>query len=63
MLVAELEALINTTRINHPASGSEAALSREVALLAGVYGRLIYFQLADTEQLTLSQAEQDALLD
>jgi hypothetical protein len=62
MLVAELEALINQVRNTHPASGSEAALSGEVALLAGIYGRLIYFRLTDTQQLTLTQAEQDALL-
>jgi Protein of unknown function (DUF3717) len=62
MLVAELEALINSVRSIHPATGSEVALSREVALLAGIYGRLIYLQLSDTQQLTLTQAEQDALL-
>ncbi len=61
MLVAELEALINSVRNTHPASGSEAALSREVALLAGIYGRLIYFRLSDTQQLALTAAEQDAL--
>jgi hypothetical protein len=61
MLVAELEALINSVRSAHPASGSEAALSREVALLAGIYGRLIYFRLTDTQQLALTAAEQEAL--
>jgi Protein of unknown function (DUF3717) len=62
MLVAQLETLINKMRSTNPASGSEAALSQEVALLAGIYGRLIYFRLSDTEQLTLTSAERDALL-
>ncbi len=61
MLVGQLEALINSVRNRHPATGREAALSPEVAVLANVYGRLIYFGLNDTEQLRLSVREQEVI--
>jgi hypothetical protein len=62
MPIAVLEGAINRARSAEPASGAESALSRDVALLAAVYGRLIY-EGADVLDLDrLSPEEQLALL-
>ncbi len=42
--IGQLETAINRARANAPAQGAEAALSRDVSLLAGIYGRLIYLR-------------------
>jgi hypothetical protein len=59
--ISLLEQAINRARADRPASGAASALSPDVALLAGVYGRLIHQradaidieQLSDDEQVVL----------
>jgi len=60
--VAELEAAINRARSAQPAAGAAAALSRDVALLAGVYGRAIHARRDSIDLESLSDEEQLALL-
>lgn len=52
--ITELEAAINRARHAHPAHGREAALSPDVALLAALYGELIYRRAHQFELATLS---------
>lgn len=59
--ITDLEAAINRARAAQPASGPESALTREVALLAGVYGRMIWERCDSLEFAQLSAAEQLAL--
>ena len=59
--ITDLEAAINRARAAQPASGPESALTREVALLAALYGRMIWERRDSTEFNTLSTAEQLAL--
>lgn len=40
--IGELETAINAARASEPAQGKECTLSREVALLAEIYGILIF---------------------
>lgn len=52
--LALLEQAINRARQASPAQGAEAALSREVAVLGNLYGRLIWrrasgFRLSDLD--------------
>lgn len=63
MDIGKLEALINRLRNESPASGREMTLSKRVAVLAGIYGRLIYARADNTDRLDLSPAEQQALQD
>lgn len=59
--ITDLEAAINRARAAQPASGPESALTREVALLAALYGRMIWERRDSTEFNNLSTAEQLAL--
>ncbi|MFT3800654.1 MAG: DUF3717 domain-containing protein [Burkholderiaceae bacterium] len=43
--IAQLEAAINRARVAQPAVGAESALSADVAVLAGIYGRMIHRRL------------------
>jgi hypothetical protein len=47
-----LETAINRARAAEPARGPEASLGRDVAVLAGLYGRMIW---ARVESLTLDE--------
>jgi hypothetical protein len=60
--LSELETAINRARAAQPARGPEASLGRDVAILAGLYGRMIWGR---TERLTvdeISAAERAVLL-
>ena len=60
--LTELETAINRARAAQPARGPEASLGRDVAVLAGLYGRMIWGR---TERLTvneISAAERAVLL-
>jgi|LauGreDrversion4_2_1035121.scaffolds.fasta_scaffold30631_2 hypothetical protein len=59
--ITHLEAAINRARAAQPASGPESALTREVALLAGLYGRMIWQRCDSIDIEGLSMAEQLAL--
>jgi|OpeIllAssembly_1097287.scaffolds.fasta_scaffold2335489_1 hypothetical protein len=60
--ISQLEAAINRARTAQPASGAESALARDVALLAAVYGRLIYERAESVDLERLGADEQLALL-
>jgi Protein of unknown function (DUF3717) len=59
--IGQLETAINRARVALPAHGTESALPPDVAVLATIYGRLIYERsdrvdlerLTDEEQVTL----------
>lgn len=55
--ISDLEQAINAARSAEPASGSEAALSGDVAVLADIYGQLIYrgHKMFDADSLDASQ--------
>ena len=61
VFITDLEAAINRARSAQPASGPESALTREVSLLAGLYGRMIWERRDSLDFDTLSTAEQLAL--
>lgn len=60
--IAQLEAAINRARNALPASGNEAALSRDVALLAALYGRMIFEGRSTLDLEELEDGEQVVLL-
>jgi hypothetical protein len=51
MTIHDLEALINRLRAAEPATGAEARLAKDVSVLAGIYGRLIFARVGQTEAL------------
>ena len=59
--IAQLEAAINRARSAQPATGPESALTREVALMAGLYGRMIWERRERIEHDALNPAERAAL--
>jgi hypothetical protein len=59
--IGELEAAINRARAAQPASGPESSLTREVATLGALYGRLIWAHLEGVDIETLTDAERVAL--
>lgn len=59
--VTQLEAAINRARATQPATGPESALTREVALMAGLYGRMIWERQERIALESLSPAERAAL--
>ena len=59
--VSELESAINRARVAQPASGTESSLTREVATLGALYGRLIWERREAVEIDALSDAERVAL--
>lgn len=58
-----LETAINRARAAQPASGPESSLGRDVAVLAGLYGRMIWHrterlalhEISDSERVVLSR--------
>lgn len=60
--IGQLESAINRARVALPSQGSEATLSRDVAMLAAVYGRMIYERRDRVDLERLSDDEQVALL-
>lgn len=62
MTIGELEARINQARTVNQATGAQLELHKDVAVLAGIYGRLIYAGLTETAQLQLTDKERSALL-
>ena len=59
--IGELEAAINRARLAQPASGVEAVLAREVAVLGSLYGRLIWERRTTVAWHELSDGERVAL--
>ena len=55
--IAQLESAINAARSAEPADGTASTLSEDVALLAGIYGELIYLnhRAFDCDSLTPDQ--------
>ena len=62
MTIGELETRINQARNQNQAVGAQLALHKDVAVLAGIYGRMIYAGITDTTQLHVSDDERLALL-
>ena len=62
MTIGELEAKINQVRTTNQATGAHFRLHKEVAVLAGIYGRMIYAGVTETAQLQLTEKERSALL-
>lgn len=60
--LAVLERIINRARQAAPALGAEAALSRDVAVLGDLYGRLIWRREAGFRLVELDEAERAAVL-
>ena len=61
MTIGQLEARINEARSIYKAPGAELALHRQVSILAGIYGRMIYVGASHTNQLVLTEVELAAL--
>ena len=59
--IKQLEAAINRARAAQPATGTESALTREVALMAGLYGRMIWERQERIALESLSPAERAVL--
>ena len=59
--IQALEGAINRARQAHPASGTEARLSPEVAKLAALYGWMIYEQRQELSPDLLNADEMEAL--
>lgn len=59
--IGELEAAINRARAAQPAVGAEAVLSREVSVMAKLYGRMIWERQPDLSWDALTDAERVAL--
>ncbi len=59
--IGDLESAINRARAAQPASGAEGSLTREVATLGGLYGRLIWEHAEGIDATTLSDAQRVAL--
>lgn len=60
--IAQLERAINRARAVEPSQGTEAALSRDVGVLAGVYGRMIYFRAEALDWNALEERERAVLV-
>ncbi|MBU3746291.1 MAG: DUF3717 domain-containing protein [Burkholderiales bacterium] len=56
----QLELAINSARQANPSQGADAQLSPDVALLAGLYGRMIFYRLKALPLSSLSQHEFEA---
>lgn len=61
LTINALEAAINRARAAQPATGAEAVLSREVSVLAKLYGRMIWDRELERPWETLTDTEQVAL--
>ncbi|MCX7211910.1 MAG: DUF3717 domain-containing protein [Burkholderiales bacterium] len=59
--IGELESAINRARAAQPASGAEGSLTREVATLGGLYGRLIWERAEGVDVSTLNDAQRVAV--
>ncbi len=59
--IGDLESAINRARAVQPASGVEGSLTREVATLGGLYGRLIWERAEGIDMATLSDAQRVAI--
>lgn len=59
--ITQLEQAINLARGAQPASGSESALSSEVASLATLYGQLIFRGEGDLDIDQLTEAQRTLL--
>jgi len=59
--IGQLEAAINRARLARPAQGVEAVLAREVAVMASLYGRLIWERRGAVSWEELSEVERDAV--
>lgn len=55
--IADIEAAINVARQHEPARGSEAALSADVAVLAAIYGEMIWFRRSSVSLAELTDAQ------
>ncbi len=60
--IGQLERAINRARAIEPAQGTESALSRDVAVLAGLYGRMIYLRMDQIAWNALEEREHAVLV-
>lgn len=60
--IGQLERAINRARAVEPSQGTEAALSRDVGVLAGVYGRMIYLRVDEMPWNALEERERAVLV-
>ena len=60
--IGQVEAAINRARRLSPASGHEATLSKDVALLADVYGSMIYARQDELRLGELDLAHREVLV-
>jgi Protein of unknown function (DUF3717) len=59
--ILALEQAINRARAALPSIGTELALSRDVSVLGGLYGEMIFAGMDCVELRALSQVERDTL--
>lgn len=60
--IGQLERAINRARTHEPSQGTESALSRDVGVLAGLYGRMIYLRLDEIDWNALEERERAVLV-
>jgi hypothetical protein len=60
--LSDLEAAINKARAALPAHGVEQQLASDIATLANLYGKMIYYKQAVVPMQLLSDSEQIVLL-
>jgi Protein of unknown function (DUF3717) len=60
--LSDLEAAINKARAALPAKGTEHQLASDVAVLANLYGNMIYYKQVVVPMQLLSDSEQIVLL-
>lgn len=59
--IGQLELAINRARAAQPSQGNESALSRDVGILASLYGRMIYLRQESVALEALEPRERDTL--
>jgi Protein of unknown function (DUF3717) len=60
--LSDLEAAINKARVNLPEQGVDHQLASDVAILANLYGKMIYYKQVVVPMQLLSDSEQIVLL-
>jgi hypothetical protein len=61
LTIGQLEHAINRARVEAPSQGIEAALSYDVGVLAGLYGRMIHLRLDGIDWTALEPRERTVL--
>ena len=59
--IGDIEAAINAARLREPAQGSDSTLSADVAVLAGLYGEMIWLRRTQIAVAELSETQRTVL--